>query len=305
MLKPAALAGTLRVLVVLALLAGVAVAAAQQVPWYAIPGRGYVSLPAYLRPADVEPDMVSLEALCADGGFMPLFRLGKPADPRHIDSIKVEVAHSHDHIRGTGLWHYDPLTSRAIPQGDLWSGFSIVMEWGGSLRLRVWFHPQDDQPSEYAFDLWPFPSQVEQVPCLRASAAQSRATWWAWDVNDESLVSGSDQLALAALFCPEDGPPLMGLGFREELDPGSDHLSVLIAHDDPDARFDFVRIAAGVYHGDDRAALRLLTHLVMDGETIGLQLTGGPRPFLVLEPANIVFLWQKLDCIRTAALEGL
>lgn len=54
------------------------------------------------------------------------------------------------------------------------------------------------------------------------------------------------------------------------------------------------------YHGDGEASLLLLNHLLLRQETIGLQLFGGPRPFLVLEPANLPNLWPHLDCIRQA-----
>ncbi len=288
-----------RSIAAIALAALVCTAAAQQMPWHEIPMRGHVSLSAFVHPPGLAVDAIGLDAVCFQGGFMPMLRLGQPYDSRNLDSIRVEATHSDGYLEGRTLWHYDPATSRAMPDdSQYWSGFAMVMEWGGSLRFRVWFHPDDQDPVLYTFGLDAFKALVDQVPCLKASASQSWATWWAWDIDDRSLMSGFDQQVQAGLFCPAEGPPVMALGFREALDPDADYVLVYIGSANDSARFYFWRVASGVYHADSQAAWLLLDHLVLREETIGLQMIGGPRPFLVLEPANLANLLTKLECIQ-------
>lgn len=287
-----------KAMAVIVLFATCCFAAAQQMPWHEIPRRGHVSLSAFIHPPGLTPADVGLDAVCFQGGFMPMLRLGWPYDPRSLDSIRVEAIHSDGYLEGRTLWHYDPATSRAMPDApEYWSGFAMVMEWGGSLRFRVWFHPDDQDSVLYSFGLDSFKALVDQVPCLKASAAQSRSTSWLWDLNRQVMTSGIDQAARAGLYCPSEGCPVMTLSFQAALDPDTDYIGVYIGSADDNALFWFMRAGAGVYQADSQAAGLLLEYMVERQETIGLQMIGGPRPFLVLEPANLWNLYVKLECI--------
>lgn len=285
-----------RVAAALIVVCASSLAYSQQVPWHELPSRGHASLGAFLHPPGLDTAEVGLEAVCYDGAFWPMLRLGRLPEPGGPDVIRVESIHSEDYLRLTSFWHHDPLTSRALPDDPSYaSGFSMVMEWGGSLRVRVWFHPDDD-PVLYTFGLDAFAAQVTDVPFLRASAAQSRSTWWGYGLHDSTLTSGIDQQVRAEMFCPAEGLPVLGLRFSEELDPGGEYIRVYVGSARPDAGFGFAKTGPGTYVSDSRAAELVLYHLVLHDETIGLQLFGGPRPFLVLEPANLQFLWYRLEC---------